>query len=175
MREFILGSFRRVVLHTGYTALCPTRWRRQVSISRLESTFCWSNKPELECSVLAWPHGHDRPCFCRFCTQCHQPPYLMIKNGKNARVYKLCFRHNDRLLRIHVSSKMVVNDVIMQSIFFLSLKTCSHITWILLLPQSATMIFPMRSTATPVGALNCPFPSPLEPNIVTSCPSCSNT
>lgn len=44
-------------------------------------------------------------------------------------------------------------------------------TWILLLPQSATMMFPLTSTATPVGALNWPFPSPLEPNFNSNSPS----
>ena len=44
-------------------------------------------------------------------------------------------------------------------------------TCILLLPQSATMMFPLTSTATPVGALNWPFPSPFEPNFNTSSPS----
>lgn len=48
---------------------------------------------------------------------------------------------------------------------------CRHRTCILLLPQSATMMFPLTSTATPVGALNWPFPSPLEPNFNTSSPS----
>lgn len=40
-----------------------------------------------------------------------------------------------------------------------------------LLPQSATMIFPLESTATPVGALNCPLPSPWEPNLKRNSPS----
>jgi hypothetical protein len=35
--------------------------------------------------------------------------------------------------------------------------------WIRELPQSATTILSWASTATPVGALNCPLPSPLEP------------
>lgn len=45
------------------------------------------------------------------------------------------------------------------------------LTWIRLLPQSATMMFPLASTATPVGALNCPFPSPWEPNLNRNSPS----
>lgn len=48
-------------------------------------------------------------------------------------------------------------------------------TCIRLLPQSATMMFPLVSTATPVGALNWPFPSPFEPNFNTSSPSGVNT
>lgn len=48
-------------------------------------------------------------------------------------------------------------------------------TCILLLPQSATMMFPFASTATPVGALNCPFPSPCEPNLKRNSPSALNT
>lgn len=40
-----------------------------------------------------------------------------------------------------------------------------------LLPQSATMMFPLESTATPVGALNCPLPSPCEPNLKRNSPS----
>lgn len=52
-----------------------------------------------------------------------------------------------------------------QDVVFLKL------TWIRLLPQSATMIFPLASTATPVGALNCPFPSPWEPNLNRNSPS----
>ena len=48
-------------------------------------------------------------------------------------------------------------------------------TWILLFPQSATMMFPFESTATPVGALNCPFPSPFEPNFNMNSPSWLNT
>lgn len=45
------------------------------------------------------------------------------------------------------------------------------LTWIRLFPQSATMIFPLASTATPVGALNWPFPSPCEPNLNKNSPS----
>lgn len=45
------------------------------------------------------------------------------------------------------------------------------LTWIRLLPQSATMMFPLESTATPVGALNCPLPSPCEPNLKRNSPS----
>lgn len=45
------------------------------------------------------------------------------------------------------------------------------LTWIRLLPQSATMILPLVSTATPVGALNWPFPSPWEPNLNRNSPS----
>lgn len=49
------------------------------------------------------------------------------------------------------------------------------LTCILLLPQSATMMFPLTSTATPVGALNWPLPSPLEPNFSRNSPSVLNT
>lgn len=45
------------------------------------------------------------------------------------------------------------------------------LTWMRLLPQSATMMFPLESTATPVGALNCPLPSPWEPNLKRNSPS----
>lgn len=45
------------------------------------------------------------------------------------------------------------------------------LTWMRLLPQSATMMFPLESTATPVGALNCPLPSPCEPNLKRNSPS----
>lgn len=48
-------------------------------------------------------------------------------------------------------------------------------TCIRLFPQSATMIFPLLSTATPVGALNCPFPSPFDPNFSMNSPSWLNT
>lgn len=44
-------------------------------------------------------------------------------------------------------------------------------TWMRLLPQSATMMLPLASTATPVGALNCPFPSPCDPNLKRNSPS----
>lgn len=44
-------------------------------------------------------------------------------------------------------------------------------TCILLLPQSATMMLPLTSTATPVGALNWPFPSPWDPNLNKNSPS----
>lgn len=54
--------------------------------------------------------------------------------------------------------------------FFLKGYTCI-LTCILLLPQSATMIFPFASTATPVGALNWPLPSPWEPNLNKNSPS----
>lgn len=37
------------------------------------------------------------------------------------------------------------------------------------------MMFPFASTATPVGALNCPFPSPCEPNLKRNSPSALNT
>ena len=47
----------------------------------------------------------------------------------------------------------------------------SFLTWMRLLPQSATMMFPLESTATPVGALNCPLPSPWEPNLKRNSPS----
>ena len=43
------------------------------------------------------------------------------------------------------------------------------------LPQSATIILSWASTATPVGALNCPFPSPLEPKVNKNSPWESNT
>lgn len=46
-----------------------------------------------------------------------------------------------------------------------------ELTWIRLLPQSATMILPLVSTATPVGALNWPLPSPWEPNLYRNSPS----
>lgn len=49
------------------------------------------------------------------------------------------------------------------------------LTWMRLLPQSATMMFPLASTATPVGALNWPFPSPWEPNLNRNSPSAVNT
>lgn len=49
------------------------------------------------------------------------------------------------------------------------------LTCILLFPQSATMMFPFTSTATPVGALNWPFPSPFEPNFSKNSPSVLNT
>lgn len=45
------------------------------------------------------------------------------------------------------------------------------LTWMRLLPQSATMMFPLESTATPVGALNWPLPSPWEPNLKRNSPS----
>lgn len=48
-------------------------------------------------------------------------------------------------------------------------------TCIRLFPQSATIIFPLESTATPVGALNWPFPSPLDPNFNMNSPSWLNT
>lgn len=48
-------------------------------------------------------------------------------------------------------------------------------TCILLLPQSATMMFPFTSTATPVGALNWPLPSPFDPNFSRNSPSVLNT
>lgn len=44
-------------------------------------------------------------------------------------------------------------------------------TWMRLLPQSATMMLPLLSTATPVGALNCPLPSPCDPNLNRNSPS----
>ena len=44
-------------------------------------------------------------------------------------------------------------------------------TWMRALPQSATRMFPASSTATPVGRLNWPFPSPKEPKLKLSCPS----
>lgn len=47
----------------------------------------------------------------------------------------------------------------------------ASLTWMRLLPQSATMMFPLESTATPVGALNCPLPSPWEPNLKRNSPS----
>lgn len=58
-------------------------------------------------------------------------------------------------------------------ICYLHSTRCSFqkLTWIRLLPQSATMIFPLASTATPVGALNWPFPSPWEPNLNRNSPS----
>ena len=43
------------------------------------------------------------------------------------------------------------------------------------LPQSATIILSWASTATPVGALNWPFPSPLEPKVNKNSPWESNT
>ena len=43
------------------------------------------------------------------------------------------------------------------------------------LPQSATIILSWASTATPVGALNWPFPSPLEPKLNKNSPCESNT
>lgn len=49
------------------------------------------------------------------------------------------------------------------------------LTCMRLLPQSATMIFPFTSTATPVGALNWPLPSPFEPNLSRNSPSALNT
>lgn len=52
---------------------------------------------------------------------------------------------------------------------------CFELTCILLLPQSATMMFPLTSTATPVGALNWPLPSPFEPNFSKNSPSVLNT
>ena len=43
------------------------------------------------------------------------------------------------------------------------------------LPQSATIILSWASTATPVGALNWPFPSPFEPKVNKNSPWESNT
>ena len=48
-------------------------------------------------------------------------------------------------------------------------------TWILEFPQSATKMLSWLSTAIPVGALNCPFPSPLEPKQKRNSPLWSNT
>lgn len=52
-------------------------------------------------------------------------------------------------------------------------QVCRHRcgTWMRLLPQSATMMLPLLSTATPVGALNCPLPSPCDPNLNRNSPS----
>ena len=48
-------------------------------------------------------------------------------------------------------------------------------TWMRELPQSATKMLSWWSTAMPVGALNCPFPSPLEPKQNRNSPLWSNT
>src|SRR5206468_10930294 len=42
--------------------------------------------------------------------------------------------------------------------------------WMRLLPASATKTFPLASTATPSGALNCPSPLPGLPHFVTKEP-----
>ena len=51
-------------------------------------------------------------------------------------------------------------------------ETC---TCILELPQSATRMLSNGSTVIPVGALNCPSPSPFEPKLYKKWPEGSNT
>lgn len=117
----------------------------------------WSNG----CQSQPRPHVHlrsepdpgvrtkGRPmCWCRRGrNHCHQTP------GKRDRK---CFANFPRMGFLHY-------------MFASAVQHCC--TCILLFPQSATMMFPLTSTATPVGALNWPFPSPLEPNFNTNSPS----
>src|SRR6266850_1753738 len=46
--------------------------------------------------------------------------------------------------------------------------------WMRLLPASATKTFPLPSTATPSGTLNCPSPLPALPHLVRKVPVVSN-
>src|SRR5437016_12379854 len=39
--------------------------------------------------------------------------------------------------------------------------------WMRLLPSSTTKTFPLPSTATPTGPMNCPSPLPMLPHVVT--------
>lgn len=61
---------------------------------------------------------------------------------------------------------LFLGDFVKRKWMFRGVSTC-----ILLLPQSATMMLPLTSTATPVGALNWPFPSPWDPNLNKNSPS----
>src|SRR6266849_1172198 len=44
-----------------------------------------------------------------------------------------------------------------------------------LLPLSQTKTFPLASTATPRGKLNCPFPEPSVPQVIRNVPPLSNS
>lgn len=74
------------------------------------------------------------------------------------------------------SLKTLVTRVINPLVFLIEHLWNTQIsTCIRLFPQSATIIFPLESTATPVGALNCPLPSPFDPNFSMNSPSWLNT
>lgn len=156
------GCIGKFIAPCGIHWLCRCQcllwWRWRCQVSTVGSGRPWSSGSQ----SLPLPHDHQRwgtspgghkegplSCWCRTgrTLSCQTPGWLHSTEEK--------------VSYILTRSVSDVNE----KRFFLKL------TWIRLLPQSATMIFPLASTATPVGALNWPFPSPWEPNLNRNSPS----
>ncbi len=159
------GCIGKVIAPCGIHWLCRCqclqRWRWLSQVSTAGSGRPWSSGSQ----SLPLPHDH----------QMWGPGPGGHKGG-----LLMCWCRTGRTLScrtpgwLHSTGKSWVSEwyTYIQICFIYSIR-CSFLklTWIRLLPQSATMIFPLASTATPVGALNWPFPSPWEPNLNRNSPS----